>query len=269
MPGRSGDCLTMIFESHAHYDDERFDTDREALLHSLPSNGIGTVINVCADVPNLRTTIALTEQWEFIYAAVGIHPSEVGKLNDTVLEEIRTLTEKPKVVAVGEIGLDYYWDKEPEVQENQRYWFKRQLSLAKATGLPVIIHSRDAAEDTMVIMREAAADQIPGVIHCYSYSKEQAMEYVDMGYFIGVGGVITFKNGRKLREAVEAIPLSRILVETDCPYLAPEPHRGERNCSLYLPQVIEAIAEIKGVSPQEVEEETERNAKGLFQKCRI
>ena len=170
---------------------------------------------------------------------------------------------KEKVVAVGEIGLDYYWDKEEEVQKNQRIWFRRQLELAKENNLPVIIHSRDAA-DTMEIMKEAYVQGIKGVIHCFSYSKEQAQEYVKMGYYIGVGGVATFKNAKKLKEVIETIPLEKILLETDCPYMAPEPYRGKRNSSLYLPYVVEKIAGLKGVTAKEVEEVTYRNAEQLF-----
>ena len=167
---------------------------------------------------------------------------------------------------MGEIGLDYYWDKEPEIQAKQRYWFVRQLALAQQADLPVIIHSRDAAEDTMKIMEKAYEDGIKGVIHCYSYSPEMAQEYVKMGYFIGVGGVVTFKNAKKLVKTVEAISLSSIVLETDCPYMAPEPHRGTRNDSRNIPYVIAKIAEIKGVSVEEVEQTTRENAFALFTK---
>lgn len=169
-----------------------------------------------------------------------------------------------RTVAVGEIGLDYYWDKEPNVQENQRYWFKRQLELAAEASLPVIIHSRDAAQDTMEIMTEAAKKNIRGVIHCYSYSPEMALEYVKLGYYIGVGGVVTFKNAKKLVQTVSELPLDRILLETDCPYMAPEPHRGTRNDSSNIPYVISKIAEIKGTTPDEVERKTRANAFELF-----
>ena len=254
----------MIFDSHAHYDDKRFDTDREDLLKSLPEHGIGAVVNVCADADSLQTTPALADAYEKVYAAVGIHPSEIADLNDALIERIRRLSEREKTVAIGEIGLDYYWEKDEKVREAQRFWFVRQLSLAKETGLPVIIHSRDAAKDTFEIMQKAAADGIPGVIHCYSYSAEQAAEYVRMGYYIGIGGVVTFSNGRKLRETVEKVPMERILLETDAPYMAPEPHRGERNSSLLLPAVVKTIAEIKGISGREVEEITWQNACELF-----
>ena len=169
-------------------------------------------------------------------------------------------------MAVGDFGLDYFWDKEADVQEKQRYWFKRQLELAAEVSLPVIIHSRDAAEDTMKIMKEAAAKGIRGVIHCYSYSPEMAQEFIKMGYYIGVGGVVTFKNAKKLVQTVSELPLDRILLETDCPYMAPEPHRGTRNDSSNIPYVISKIAEIKGITPDEVERVTRANAFELFKR---
>lgn len=258
----------MIFETHAHYDDHRFDADREALLKSFPEQGITRVINVCADEESLKETPALAARYEFIYAAVGIHPSEISCLSEETLERIRTLAAGEKTVAIGEIGLDYHFEAAQEVHEAQKYWFLRQLTLAEETGLPVIIHSRDAAADTMKLMKGAAEKGIRGVIHCYSYEKTQALAYADMGYLIGVGGVVTFKNGRKLQETVKELPLKSLLLETDAPYLSPEPHRGERNCSLYLPQVVSAIAEIKGVTPEEVEDVTYENAKELFLKSR-
>lgn len=258
----------MIFETHAHYDDDRFEDDREQLVSSMPEKGIGGIINVGASISSTKTTLALAEKYDFIYAAVGVHPSDIADLNEETYCWLKEQTAREKTVAVGEIGLDYYWDKEPEVQERQRYWFRRQLELAKEAGLPVIIHSRDAAADTMEIMKQAHAKEIPGVIHCYSYSKEMAMEFVKMGYYIGVGGVVTFKNAKKLKETVEALPLERILLETDCPYMAPEPHRGERNDSSYIPFVEAKIAELKGCTVEEVERVTEENARRLFSKVR-
>lgn len=254
----------MIFESHAHYDDEAFDEDREVLLASMQENGIERVINVCAEVENWQRTIDLMEKYSFVYGAVGVHPDDVGSLNEEMMNRMHQICRMEKTVAVGEIGLDYYWDKESEIQKQQRYWFKRQLALAKEKELPVIIHSRDAAEDTMNIMKEAHAEGISGVIHCYSYSPEMAKEYVNMGYYIGVGGVVTFKNARKLVRTVEEIPLEHILLETDCPYMAPEPHRGSRNDSRNIPYVIAKIAEIKGISPETVEKTTRENAFRLF-----
>lgn len=256
----------MIFETHAHYDDDAFDGDREALLASLPQKGIKRIINVGASIETTKNALALAEKYAFVSAAVGVHPSDIGDLNEESFAWLKEQTKGAKTVAVGEIGLDYYWDKEPGVQERQRYWFKRQMELARESGLPVIIHSRDAAADTMQVMKEVHAEEIPGVIHCYSYSPEMAQEFVKMGYYIGVGGVVTFKNAKKLKETVAAIPLERILLETDCPYMAPEPHRGKRNDSSYIPYVVEKIAELKNVTTEEVERVTWENAVKLFSK---
>ena len=254
----------MIFETHAHYDDEQFDSGREALLASLPDCGIKRVVNVGASIASTRNSVELAEKYDFIYAAVGVHPSEIEELNEEKFNWLRELTKLKKVVAVGEIGLDYYWEKEPEIRERQRYWFKRQMELAREASLPIIIHSRDAAADTLQVMKEAHAEEIPGVIHCYSYSPEMALEFIRMGYYIGVGGAVTFKNARKLKETVEQIPLERILLETDCPYLTPEPYRGKRNDSRYLPYIVEKIAEIKGVLAEEVEQITWENAAKFY-----
>ncbi|MBE5890457.1 MAG: TatD family deoxyribonuclease [Lachnospiraceae bacterium] len=263
----------MIFETHAHYEDHKFDEDREALLASLPECGISPVINVGSQLATTEESVELAKKYDYIYAAVGIHPSEIetgDRIKELGLEgtiaRLRELASYEKTVSIGEIGLDYYWDKEPQVQARQREWFRAQLSLAKEVNLPVVIHSRDAAEDTLSIMREAAAWGIRGVIHCYSYSPEIAKEYVKMGYFIGVGGVVTFKNAKKLVATVEQIPMESILLETDCPYMAPEPHRGSRNDSRNIPYVIEKIAQIKGISPKEVEEVARENAFRLFSK---
>ena len=256
----------MIFETHAHYDDDRFDEDRHELLASLPEAGIGIVVNCGASAQGNYDTIALTQQHAHVYGALGVHPSNIEDMNEDFFAWIKENAKQDKIVAIGEVGLDYYWDKEEDVQKKQRYWFGRQLELARETSLPIIIHSRDAAADTMQVMKEHHAQEIPGVIHCFSYSKEMAQEFIKMGYYIGVGGVVTFKNAKKLVETVEAIPLERILLETDCPYMAPEPYRGKRNSSLYLPYVVEKIAQIKGVSTKDVERVTEENARRLFTK---
>lgn len=252
----------MIFESHAHYDDEAFDEDREELLASLQENGIGFVVNVSSDLASVKRTLDLAKKYPFIYAAVGIHPSDSGELDEENFTWLKEQCRGEKVLAVGEIGLDYYWDSvEREVQKK---WFARQLALANEEKLPVVIHSREAAKDTLDIMKAEAAVERRGVIHCFSYSKEVAREFVDMGYLIGVGGVVTFQNAKKLRECVEYLPMEAILLETDSPYLAPVPHRGKRNCSLYLPLVAAEIARIKGISEEEVADITEKNAKRLF-----
>lgn len=253
----------MIFESHAHYDDKKFDQNREQLLLSMEQNGIGTIVNVGSDMRGSMQTVELTEKYDFIYGAVGIHPSDIKDLNDESCQWLRENAARDKIVAIGEIGLDYYWDKDEKVQEEQRYWFRRQMELAKELNLPVIIHSREAAEDTLKLMC-MYANQIPGVIHCFSYSKEIALEYVKMGYYIGIGGVVTFKNARKLKEVAESVPLEHILLETDSPYLAPEPHRGSCNSSLNLPYVAAEIGHIKGISTEEVIEVTRKNAEKLF-----
>ena len=252
----------MIFETHAHYDDEAFDEDREELLSSLPEKGIGTVINVCADVKSLDAARELIEKYPYVYGAAGIHPDHAGDLNEEIFEKLRQLCRHPKVVAVGEIGLDYYWE-EPN-HEIQKKWFVRQLDLARQAGLPVIIHSRDAAKDTLDIMKAEKAGDMGGVIHCFSYGKEMAREYLNMGFYLGIGGVVTFKNARKLKEVVEYAPLSSLLLETDCPYLAPVPNRGKRNNSIYLKYVAQTIAEIKQISCEEVIEATRQNARKMF-----
>ena len=251
----------MIFESHAHYDAHQFDEDREEILNSMQENGVGTIINVCADWASVTGAVAMTRRYPILYAAVGLHPDEVGDLNEERFEILKKQCQHEKVVAVGEIGLDYYWDNESH--EVQKKWFVRQLELAREKELPVIIHSRDAAEDTLKIMKEYARG-LRGVIHCFSYSKEMAEEYVKMGFHIGIGGVVTFKNGKKLKEVAQVVPLERILLETDCPYLAPEPYRGKRNSSLYLAYIAQAIADIKGIAYEEVVAQTEQNAKMLF-----
>ena len=256
----------MIFETHAHYDDDRFLEDQDETIKRVYESGVNPIINVGASIDSTKTTMALAEKYDFIYATVGVHPSDIADLNEESFEWLKEQAKWEKTVAIGEIGLDYYWDKEADVQEQQRYWFRRQLELARQTKLPVIIHSRDAAEDTMEIMKEASKQEIEGVIHCYSYSPEMAKEFIKMGYYIGVGGVVTFKNAKKLVETVSQIPLERILLETDCPYMAPEPHRGTRNDSSNIPYVIAKIAEIKNITPQEVEETTRSNAFELFSK---
>lgn len=252
----------MIFESHAHYDDEAFDQDREELLGSMQSAGIARIVNVGASLRGVKETVKLTEQYSFLYGAVGIHPDEVGDLNEDRLQWLKDLCGREKIVAVGEIGLDYYWDKMP--RKVQQEWFIRQLHLAREVDLPVVIHSREAARDTFEIIKSEHAGSTGGVIHCFSGSKEMAREYLNLGYEIGIGGVVTFKNARTMKEVAAYVPLDRILVETDCPYLAPAPFRGKRNSSLYLPYIIEEIARLKGILAREVEEATYQNAMRMY-----
>ena len=256
----------MIFESHAHYDDERFDKDRADILRNIGSNGLDVVINVGASMSMNEATMDMIHQFPRVYGAIGMHPSELSSKREDTMEWLEENAKDEKVVAIGEIGLDYYWVKEPHLREEQKEWFRMQMGLARKMNLPVIIHSRDAAFDTLSLMKDMNANEVPGVVHCYSYSVEDARKYVEMGYYIGIGGVVTFKNSKQLKEVVKNIPLEHLLVETDCPYMAPEPFRGKRNSSLYIPYIIEQIAELKGISPQEVEEVTRRNGYQLFSK---
>ena len=255
----------MIFDTHAHYDDKAFDEDREEMLASLPENGIGNVVNVCASINSLRRIIPLTEKYPHVWGAAGVHPDYAEEMTEETLEEIRRVLQHEKILAVGEIGLDYYWHKEPENHKRQQEMFRAQLDIAREEKLPFMIHSRDAAEDTLTIVKEyMQKGMYGGIMHCYSYGLEHAREYVKMGLFLGIGGVVTFTNGRKLKEVVHEIPLDNLVLETDCPYLAPVPYRGKRNCSLYLPYVVQAIAELKGVPADEVIRVTEENARRLL-----
>lgn len=252
----------MIFETHAHYDDEAFDEDRAGLVASLPVQGIGRVVNIGANLASCKKTLELMAQYPFVYGALGIHPSETAELDEASFAWLQEQCRNSKCVAIGEIGLDYYWP-EPD-REIQKKWFKRQLQLAREEKLPVVIHSRDAAMDTIDIMKEQHAEEIGGVIHCFSYTKETAAVFLNMGFYIGIGGVVTFKNAKKLKEAVEYLPMDRIVLETDCPYLAPEPNRGKRNSSLNIPYVIEEIARIKQLPKEQVEAITWENAEKLY-----
>lgn len=255
----------MIFETHAHYDDDAFDTDREELLSSMQENGIGVVVNACASVGGLHKTIALMEKYPFVYGAIGVHPDDADKMTQDTLEEIRSLSKHEKAVAIGEIGLDYYWHKEKEEHRIQQEMFRAQMDIAREVKLPFMVHSREAAEDTLQIVREYVnGGMYGGIIHCFSYGKEIAREYLNMGLHLGIGGVVTFKNAKKLKEVVAYAPLEQLVLETDSPYLSPEPNRGKRNSSLNLPYVAEAIAAIKGVTAQEVIAVTEANARKLL-----
>lgn len=252
-----------IFESHAHYDDEAFNEDRRELLKELPEKGIEYVVNVGASMESTKSSIALADEYDYIYAAVGVHPNETAPLTEEFIQYMKDAAlHNKKVVAVGEIGLDYYWN-EPEA-DIQKKWFVRQLDLALEVNKPVIIHSREAAKDTADILFSDQYRGLRGVIHCYSYSPEMAEQYLDAGYYLGVGGVVTYKNAKKLVETVQLAPLSRLLLETDSPYLTPVPNRGRRNSSLNLPYVVEKIAQLKNVSGEEVIAVTNENARRLF-----
>lgn len=248
----------MFFESHAHYDDKAFDEDREIILDLLPQNNIKYVVNAGSDINSSIASVELANKYPYMYATVGIHPNEVQNISN--LDIIRDLCNNPKVVAIGEIGLDYHYTR--EYIDLQKYWFNEQLKLAKELNLPVIIHSREASQDCFNIIKDSKIDK--GDIHCYSGSVEMALEYIKMGFYIGIGGVITFSNSKKLVEVVNSIPLNKILIETDSPYLSPVPNRGKRNNSQNLIYICEKIAQIKQVTVNKVEKTTCDNARLLF-----
>ena len=252
----------MIFDTHAHYDDDTFDEDREELLAGMNAAGVEYIVNVGASMASSKRSVNLAEKYPFVYAAVGVHPDEVGELNEEKFAQLKAWTSHEKVKAVGEIGLDYYWDKEGH--DLQKHWFMRQMELAHECNLPMIVHSREAAKDTLDMIVAAKPLELSGIIHCYSYSVEQAREYLDMGYYIGIGGVLTFKNAKKLKEVAEYAPLSQIVIETDCPYLAPTPFRGKRNDSSKLRYVAEELASIKQMSVEEVIRITNENGRKLY-----
>ena len=247
----------MYFESHAHYDDEQFQQDRQTLLKCLPQCGIDFVINSGSDLKSSYIGKELSEQYDYIYFAAGVHPHELYDINENVIKQIRQLAEHKKCV---EIGLDYYYDTFS--RETQKYWFEKQLLLSKSLHIPVIIHSREASQDCFDIIKKSGVEK--GVIHCYSGSLEMAEEYVKMGFLIGIGGVLTFPNAKKLVEVAKKISLEHILIETDSPYLSPVPNRGKRNDSRNLEFIVKKLADIKGVSPIDVANATLENGKKLF-----
>lgn len=272
----------MIFDTHAHYDDEKFNADREQVLAGLREAGVGSVVNIGANMATSRSTLELAGRYDFMRAAVGVHPEDIAEIvpyadgsrgdAETVqknFDELSELAKNKNVVMIGEIGLDYYWDKDHHKEQIEG--FRKQIHLALSLGLPICVHSRDAAEDTFNVLREeydlAKADgkQLRAIIHCFAYSKEMAERFLEMGFLLGVGGVVTFKNSKKLKEVVKEVPLEKIVLETDCPYLAPEPHRGERNSSAFLPLVVAEIARLKELPEDEVIRITRKNAeKFLF-----
>ena len=253
----------MIFDTHAHYLDHRFDEDRESVINSFSNAGIKHVVEVSAGADDFDNVINHLNTYSEFYGSLGVHPSEVSDLTEDDMEKIKVLSSHERIVAIGEIGLDYHFDDNPD-PEVQKKWFVRQLELAKELNLPVIIHSRDACQETLEILKEHHNGCTGGVIHCFSYSKEVALELVNMGYFIGLDGPVTFKNGKKAKEVAAAIPLDRLVVETDCPYMAPEPLRGTRNSSLNLKYIIEEIARIRELPYDKMEEVLYNNAKALY-----
>ena len=252
----------MLFDSHAHYNDERFLKDVNEVLNSLKENNVGYVMNACSSIEEIPYILELAEKYDFLYASVGVHPHEVHNMKETDLNILKNYANHKKVKAIGEIGLDYYYDNSP--RDVQKEWFYKQIELAKEIGLPIIIHDRDAHRDCMEILKKADASKCGGVFHCYSASAEMLDDVIDMGFFVAFGGSITFKNANKPVEAVKKAPTDRILIETDCPYLTPEPYRGKRNSSLYIGNVVKKIAQIKQMDEDEIESITYENAKKCF-----
>ena len=253
----------MLFDTHAHYDDERFDSDRDELLQSMPAQNVGLILNPAVDLSSSRKTIGYAQKYPHMYAAVGIHPEDINENWENDLSVIFELAQnEPKVRAIGEIGLDYYWEKEERARARQQVVFRRQMEMAERLGLPVIVHDRDAHGDCMEITRQFP--NVRGVYHCYAGSAEMARELLRLGYYLSFTGVITFKNARKALEVIREIPIDRLMIETDAPYMAPEPYRGRRNSSLYVYRMAETIAEIKQMDVREVERITTENGKRLF-----
>lgn len=242
--------MYKIFDSHAHYDDEAFDQDRLEVFEQLKEAGVIGILNCSSSYESIGNTNSLTKEWDFIYGAVGIHPGNANEFTQEVIDELRDIVKaNKKIVAIGEIGLDYYWSENPE-RSVQKNVLRSQMKLAQEMGLPVVIHDRDAHQDILEIIKEFP--NVTGIVHCFSGSVEMAKECIKLGYYIGVTGVVTFKNAKKIKEVVNSIPIDRLLVETDCPYMAPEPNRGKRNQSNYIRYVIDKISEIKQIPTSEV-----------------
>jgi len=252
--------MNFLYDTHAHLDDSQFDSDRDAVIEKIRNSNVGFLNNIAADIPSSHASIALAEKYDFIHATVGVHPSDVLSMTDNDMETLRELSKHPKVVAIGEIGLDYHYDdSDPEIQ---KYWFRKQLDLAKELDMPVVIHDRDSKGECIAILKEKNITN--GVFHCFSGSAETAKELIKMGLHISFTGVVTFKNARRAVEAVKAIPMDRLFIETDCPYMAPEPFRGNRNDSSMIYRVAEKIAEIKELPLEEVIRITTENAIRFF-----
>lgn len=250
----------MFFDTHTHLDDKKFDADRDELINTLNAEGVSLAVNIGADIKSSQRSIALAEKYDFIYAAVGVHPSDTGDLTDNDILTLEKMASHKKVVAIGEIGLDYYWDV-PD-REIQKLWFKKQLELAKKLNMPYIIHDRDAHRDTLEIIREVGYTN--GVMHCFSGSSEMAKEVIEMGMYVSLSGTVTFKNAVKIKEVAQIVPLNRLLIETDSPYLTPEPFRGKRNNSGYVKYVAEEIAKIRGMEIEKIAEITMENGKRFY-----
>lgn len=250
-----------LFDSHAHLDDRRFDKDRKALIQSFKSQGVDYVLNPGADPASSKRAVAIAEEYDCVFAAVGTHPHDARKLTREHLDLYRRLAESDRVVAFGEIGLDYHYDNSP--RDVQRDVFRMQMDLCEELKLPVIIHTREASEDTYNILREYKG-RVSGIMHCFSESVEMARKFLDLGYYISICGPVTYKNAKKPKEVAKMVPEDRLLIETDAPYLTPEPHRGQRNDPTYVRHVAEVIGELRAVSLQEITDITRTNAIRAF-----
>ena len=250
-----------IFDTHAHYDADRFDSDRDEVLAALPGDGVGLVMDPGCDLSSSRAAVALAERYSHVYAAVGVHPEECAGFQDGDMEELRRLLRHPKAVAIGEIGLDYYWEENPP-RDFQQMVFRKQLALAAELDVPVIVHDREAHGDSLAIIQEFPT--VTGVVHCFSGSPEMAAELLKRGWYLGFDGPVTYKNAKRAPEVAAITPLDRMVVETDAPYMAPVPMRGKRNDSRYLPYIIEKLAEWKGITPEEMTRITWENGRRLF-----
>lgn len=252
----------MFFDSHAHYDDERFDDDRKETIKDAFNNGVSYILNASSSKQSVAKAVSLANEFDNIYAAIGIHPHDAKDMDEDFIEELKNYAKNSKVVAVGEIGLDYHYDFSP--RDVQKFWFERQINLAKELKLPIIIHDREAHQDAMDMVKSEKAGDVGGVFHCFSGSVEMAREVLNNNFCISLAGPVTFKNARKVVEVAQYVPIDMLLIETDCPYLAPEPYRGKRNYSAFVRYVAEKIADIKGLELEEVAQKTTANAKRLF-----
>ncbi|WP_077210335.1 TatD family hydrolase [Bacillus dakarensis] len=252
----------MLFDTHVHLNADQFQDDLQEVIDRARETGVSNMVVVGFDRPTITKAMELVEKYDFLYASVGWHPVDAIDMTDEDLAWIEELSQHPKVVAIGEMGLDYYWDKSPK--EVQKEVFRKQIQLAKKVNLPIIIHNREATSDIVAILREEEAHTVGGIMHCFSGSVEVAMECVEMNFYISLGGPVTFKNARKPKEVAEAVPLEKLLIETDCPYLAPHPYRGKRNEPSYVKLVAQQIADLKGLSYEEVAKATTENAKKIF-----
>lgn len=253
----------MLIDSHAHLDDEKFDKDRDEVIKSFKENNLELVINVGADLESSKKAVQLSKEYDSIYAAVGVHPHDASEIDSNTLDVLRELSKEEKVIAIGEIGLDYYYDNSP--RDLQKEWFRKQIKLAKDLDLPIVVHSRDASKDVFdIISEESEGGKLRGVIHCFSESVEMAYEYIKLGFYISLGGPVTFKNARVPKQVAKEVPLENLLIETDSPYLTPEPHRGKRNEPKNVRYVAETIANLKEISYERLKKTTNENTKRLF-----